>query len=232
MYQLYIGNKNYSSWSLRPWLLMKTLDIPFAEQLVPFADGASGASWDRFRAFSPTGKVPCLVDGDSTVWESLGIVEYLAERHPGVWPLDPQARAWARCASAEMHAGFNALRNSCTMNCGVRMQVDRSAPGLQQDIARLSELWNEGLARFGGPYLAGPEFTAVDAFFAPVAFRFQTYALQASDAAQAYPARLLALASMRAWERAALAEPWREPGHEAEAKAAGSWLADLRQAGQ
>ena len=116
MYQLYIANKNYSSWSLRPWVLMKTLDIPFAEQLVPFADGTSGASRDRFRAFSPTGKVPCMVDGATAVWESLGIVEYLAERHPGVWPLDPDARTWARCASAEMHAGFTALRSLCTMN--------------------------------------------------------------------------------------------------------------------
>lgn len=228
MYQLYIANKNYSAWSLRPWILMKTLGIAFTEQLMPYVIGISGTSWEHFRSFSPTGKVPCLVDGATTVWESLGIVEYLAERHPGVWPADPQARAWARCASAEMHAGFTALRTVCSMNCGVRVQVNQAAAGLQPDITRLSELWKEGLARFGGPYLAGQEFTAVDAFFAPVAFRFQTYGLQTNGAAQAYLARLLAHDGMRDWERAALAEPWREPGREADSKAAGTWLTDLR----
>src|SRR5690349_9794152 len=117
MYTLYIANKNYSSWSLRPWLLMRQLGIPFEERLVPFGHGAGG-----FRTFSPTGKVPCLVDGDTVVWDSLSIVEYLADRHPGVWPAEPKARAWARSAAAEMHSGFAALRERCTMNLGIRVR--------------------------------------------------------------------------------------------------------------
>jgi glutathione S-transferase len=229
MYELYIANKNYSSWSLRPWVLMRALGIPFGERLVPFTGGA-GANWDAFRAFSPTGKVPCLRDGDITVWDSLAIAEYLAERHPGVWPADPAARAWARCAAAEMHAGFPALRSVCTMNCGVRVRVEAPDAALRKDIARLGELWNEGLARFGGPFLAGPAFTAVDAFYAPVAFRIQSYGLSLDDASMAYAHRLLDLPAMREWYDAALAEVWRDPEHEDEACRAGVWLQDLRRA--
>ena len=120
MYDLFIGNKNYSSWSLRPWVLMRELNIPFRENLVPFG-GAQNP--DAFRGFSPTGKVPCLVDGSITVWDSLAITEYVGERHAGVWPAEAAARAWARCASAEMHSGFFALRNACTMNCGIRVTL-------------------------------------------------------------------------------------------------------------
>ncbi|MDO1528906.1 glutathione S-transferase family protein [Fulvimonas sp. R45] len=227
MYELHIANKNYSSWSLRPWVLMRALDIPFAETLVPFAGGA-GASWDAFRAFSPTGKVPCLRDGDVTVWDSLAIAEYLAERHPGAWPAAAAARAWARCAAAEMHSGFPALRSVCTMNCGVRVRVDAPDAALRKDIARLGELWNEGLARFGGPFLAGTAFTAVDAFYAPVAFRIQSYGLVLDEASMAYAQRLLDLPAMCEWYAAALAESWRDPEHEDEARRAGVWLEDLR----
>jgi glutathione S-transferase len=230
MYELYIANKNYSSWSLRPWLLMRELGLPFNEHLVPFTDGAAGSNWDTFRSFSPTGKVPALIHDGTSLWDSLGIVEYLAERHEGVWPSDPQARAWARCAAAEMHSGFGALRENCTMNCGIRVRLEQLSDALQRDIARLDELWNEGLQRFGGPFLAGANFSAVDAFFAPVAFRVQTYGLKLSPAAQAYVTRLLDLPAMQHWQTDALAESWREPGHEAEAKAAGTLLQDLRNA--
>ncbi len=229
MYQLYIGNKNYSSWSLRPWVLLSALEIPFDEQLIPFDDGNS---WEKFRAFSPTGLVPCLVDGDTTVWESLAITEYVAERTAGVWPEDPVARAWARSATAEMHAGFSALRNDCPMTVGLRVKMHTQSDALHRDLARLNELWAEGLERFGGPYLAGPDFTAVDAFFAPVAFRAQTYALPLAETSQAYLDRLLALPAMQAWTDAALAEPWREPSHEEEIAAIGEWLADHRVQGR
>ena len=120
MFDLYIGNKNYSSWSLRPWALMRELEVPFREIVVPF--GGAGNP-DAFRAFSPTGKVPCLVDGEITVWDSMAITEYVAERHAGVWPAERVARAWARSAAAEMHSGFQALRNVCGMNCGLRIRL-------------------------------------------------------------------------------------------------------------
>ena len=126
MYELYIGNKNYSSWSLRPWVLMSELGIVFAEHVVAFDPGTS---WTKFRAFSPSGKVPCLVDGSTVVWDSLGITEYLAERHAGVWPGEAAARAWARCAAAEMHSGFGALRNTCAMNCGLRVRLHEVTAG-------------------------------------------------------------------------------------------------------
>ncbi|HKE94710.1 MAG TPA: glutathione S-transferase family protein [Povalibacter sp.] len=225
MYELHIGNKNYSSWSLRPWVLMRELQIPFTEHLNPFE---AGSSFDAFRKFSPTGLVPCLVDGSTVVWDSLGITEYLAERHAGVWPQDRSARAWARCAAAEMHSGFGALRSRCSMNCGIRVRLDHYPPALETDIRRIAELWNEGLQRFSGPFLAGTSFSAVDAFFAPVAFRVQTYGLNLPDAAAAYAARLRDLPAMRSWYEAGLAETWREPSHEAEAQAAGTWIEDLR----
>src|SRR6478735_6066100 len=138
MLELYIGNKNYSSWSLRPWVLMRELNIPFREILVPFG-GAQNP--DVFRAFSPTGKVPCLVDGTTTVWDSLAITEYVAERHAHVWPADPVARAWARSAAAEMHSGFQALRNICGMNCGVRIRLHSVDVALARDLHRLEQLW-------------------------------------------------------------------------------------------
>jgi glutathione S-transferase len=225
MYQLYIGNRNYSSWSLRPWVLMRELGIAFTEHVVPFD---AGSSYAKYRAFSPTGRVPCLKDGDTVVWDSLGITEYLAEHHPAVWPRDAMARAWARCAAAEMHSGFQALRQRCPMNCGLRVRLNDMPPALQRDIDRINELWSEGLRRFGGPFLAGVAFTAVDAFFAPVASRVHTYGLTPGDTAVAYANRLLALTSMQDWRRAALVEPWRDEEHEVEALAAGTLLEDLR----
>lgn len=225
MYTLYIGNKNYSSWSLRPWVLLKALGIPFEERVEFFLEGSSR---EKFRVFSPNGLVPCLHDDKRIVWESLGIVEYLAERHEGVWPADTVARGWARCATSEMHAGFSALRNECPMNCGLRVELDSISAALQQDLDRLDELWNEGLSRFGGPYLAGESFTAVDAFFAPVAFRIQTFNLDVSDTALAYVERLLNLEAMQDWYKAGLKETWREPQHDREAYQAGRLISDLR----
>lgn len=226
MFTLHIANKNYSSWSLRPWVLMRTLNIPFTEQIHPLS---AGSSWNSYRTFSPNGRVPCLQDGEQTVWDSLAIVEYLAEVYPQVWPADKSARAWARSASAEMHSGFQTLRNTCGMSCGHRIQLKEISPALQKDIARINELWNEGLQKFGGAFLAGEKFTAVDAFFAPVAFRCQTYGLPLTGAAQDYLTRLLNLDSMKEWYASGLAETWREPDHEQEILAAGTLLADLRQ---
>ncbi|WP_404405081.1 glutathione S-transferase family protein [Pelagibacterium halotolerans] len=225
MYSLYIANKNYSSWSLRPWILMKVLGIPFEEKFVPFLEGSS---YEAFRKFSPTGLVPCLVDGGTTVWDSLAITEYLAEDHPTVWPSDKTERAWARCAAAEMHAGFSALRSVCTMNVGVRVTLNEISPALQKDVDRIDELWREGLERFGGPFLAGSAFTAVDAFFAPVAFRHLTYKLPLSAQADAYAHRLLDLPAMKAWYEAGIAETLRETEHEEEMLLVGTVTEDLR----
>lgn len=222
---LYIANKNYSSWSLRPWVLLSELGLPFEERLQVFGPGSN---WDVFRRFSPNGRVPCLVDGDTAVWDSLAITEYLAESHPAVWPSDRAARTWARCAAAEMHAGFATLREQCGMNCGIRVRLREVGPALRADVARIVELWNEGLARFGGPFLAGDAFGAVDAFFAPVTFRMQTYGLTLGDAATAYAQRLRELPGMRRWYAEALQESWRDPDHEERVKRFGTLLADLR----
>jgi glutathione S-transferase len=223
MYELIIANKNYSSWSLRPWALMTELGIAFRERLVQFPDHMAG-----FQAGSPSGKVPCLVDGDTIVWDSLAIAEYLAERHAGVWPSESRARAWARCAAAEMHSGFGTLRDRCSMNCGVRAKLREVPPALARDVARIDQLWSEGLAKHGGPFLAGAAFTAADAFFTPVAFRVQTYGLALSEPAAAYAKRLLALPSMQAWYAAGIAETWREPGHEDEVARNATILEDFR----
>nr|WP_290693904.1 glutathione S-transferase family protein [Halomonas sp. UBA3074] len=233
MFDLYIANKNYSSWSLRPWVLMKVLEIPFNEHLMPF-EGGFGASHDTFIHFSPSGLVPCLVDeavdDGLAVWDSLAIIEYLAEQHASVWPRDKAARAWARAATAEMHSGFGALRDECSMNCGVRVALNSLSAKLKADITRLDALWQQGLERFGGPFLAGEHFTAVDAFYAPVAFRIQTFNLPVSEQSQAYVERLLALPAMQAWYQAALEETWREPMHEDETLKNGTLSADYRHA--
>lgn len=224
--RLTIANRNYSSWSLRPWLLLQMLQLPFEEQLLPFQAAGAGLA---YAGRTPNGRVPCLQDGDVVVWDSLAIVEYIAEQAPQAWPSERAARAWARSACAEMHAGFGRIRDVCTMNCGLRVQVRDWGPALLAEWARIDTLWNEGLQRFGGPFLAGERFTAVDAFFAPVALRVQSYAPALSPAALAYASRLLALPPMQAWYAAALREPWRDEAHEAEARAAGDWLQDLRE---
>jgi glutathione S-transferase len=223
-FTLITANRNYSSWSLRPWVLMTALGIPFTDRIEPFT---KPANYDDFRAFSPTGQVPVLIDGDRTVWDSLGITLYLADRYPAVWPQDEAARAFAMCVVTEMHGGFSALRNQCTMNVGVRVKKPPFDAALTRDVARIRELFEQGLDRFGGPWLAGPDFTAVDAFFAPVAWRIRTYGLDAGQG-QAWVDHMIAHPAMQQWETEALAEVWREESHEAELGGSGEIVADYR----
>lgn len=223
-YTLITANRNYSSWSLRPWLLMKALAIPFEDRLEPFT---KPDNYEDFRGFSPTGQVPVLIDGEWTIPDSLGIALYLAERHAGIWPADEEARIFAQGAVAEMHGGFGHLRNDCTMNVGVRVSPKPMSEGLRRNVNRVREIFEAGLERFGGPWLAGRQFTAVDAFFAPVAFRIRTYGLDVGKG-QAWVDHVLAHPAMRDWEAQALAETWREEAHEAELAAAGTVTADYR----
>ena len=225
MYDLYIANKNYSSWSLRPWVLMREFGIAFREHLLPFGQEAG---WQSFRKISPSGKVPCLVDGDTVVWDSLAIAEYLAEEHHAVWPKQTGARAWARSAAAEMHSGFSELRSRCSMTCGQRVRLNEMPAALERDITRLGALWNDGLRRFGGPFLAGEAFTAADAFYAPVAFRVRTYGLTLDAPAAAYADRLLGIRAMREWYADALEETLRDLPHEEGVLQLGTVLEDLR----
>jgi glutathione S-transferase len=227
MYTLHIGNKNYSSWSLRPWVLMREKSIAFHEKLHVFGPKWAAKTSD---AKAPANKVPVLHDGGIVVWDSLAIGEYLAEKHAGLWPADREARAWARSLAAEMHSGFGALRNDCSMSCGHRIQLHQVSPALQKDIDRLGEAWSEGLQRFGGPFLGGSEFGIVDAFFCPVAFRVQTYGLQLPKPAADYARRLLALPSMREWYDAALKETFRDEAHEGDFAKVGKITQDLRAA--
>jgi len=202
-YTLYIGNKNYSSWSLRGWLAAKLSGAPFREVKIQLTSRYNPAN----RAFSPTALVPALHDGNVAVWDSLAIAEYLAERHPGMWPGDPAARAWARSIACEMHSGFAALRNDMAMCIRERLDVRPWSEALAANIARVEEIWSESRRRFGesGPYLMGA-FSLADVFYAPVAFRFQTYAVSPRGAAGEYLAALLAQSFVREWEAAAVAE--------------------------
>lgn len=225
-YTLITANRNYSSWSLRPWLLMKALGIAFKDRIEPFT---KPDNYDDFRQFSPTGQVPLLLDGERRVWDSLGITLYLADRHEGVWPADAEARAFAQAIVAEMHGGFGALRNDCTMNVGVRVQPKPMSQTLMRNVARVREIVEDGLDRFGGPWLAGAVFTAADAFYAPVAFRIRTYGLDVGRGGT-WVKRVIDHPAMQDWEAQALAETWREVSHEAELAAAGTIMADYRRA--
>ena len=204
MYTLYLGNKNYSTWSLRGWLAARLSGAPFTEVIVQLS-GTHNTDWLRF---SPTARVPALHDGAVVVWDSLAISEYLAERHPGMWPADPAARAWARSVCAEMHSGFGSLRNDMTMCIRERVDVRPWSGALQADIDRVSAIWNEGRRRFGagGDFLCGG-FSLADVFYAPVAFRFRTYGVAPQGDAVPYLAALLAHPFLREWEAAALADP-------------------------
>lgn len=211
---LTIANKLYSSWSLRPWLAMSVLGIPFDETVIPLYQADTKA---RILAVSPTGKVPCLTDGDVTVWESLAIIEYLAEKFPEkpVWPRAAKARAHARSAANEMHAGFQALRQACPMNLGKRFaRKDRGAE-VAANVARLSALWKEARTVFGGkgPFLYG-EFSATDAMFAPVVTRLDTYQIEVDAETRAYMDAVLSHPAFIAWRDAALQEPWHLPHYE------------------
>jgi glutathione S-transferase len=203
--RLLIANKNYSSWSLRPWLLLKQLGIPFEEERISFKDPSFKA---RVRAVSPAGLVPVLVDGDLVVWDSLAIIEYLAEKFPdrGVWPAAREARARARSVCAEMHSGFRALRSRLAMNCELQLPMPVLDLETRRDVARICDIWAD-CARFanGGPFLFGP-FSAADAFFAPIVRRFLTYEIGLPEAARRYVATIDALPSMKEWVAGALAE--------------------------
>jgi len=204
MLTLYVGNKNYSSWSLRGWFAAKLAGAPFREVVVELVGrGRNPAN----KGFSPSGFVPALHDGDTVVWDSLAIAEYLAERHPGMWPADPAARAWARSIAAEMHSSFQSLRDEMTMCVRERLDVRPWSPGLAADVARVEEIWTESRRRHGrgGAFLCGAPSIA-DAFYAPVAFRFRTYRVSPTGAAGDYLAALLAHPFMREWERDAVAE--------------------------
>jgi glutathione S-transferase len=213
MLKLFIGNKNYSSWSMRPWVLLKQAGIPFEEVMVRFdAFSADSQFKQRLGPLSPAGKVPVLVDGDLVVWDTLAIAEYLAEQYPQhrLWPEANAARARARSICAEMHSGFQALRGSCMMNIEASLPdigalAWRDKPALRADVARIVEMWSELLAEHGGPMLFGA-FSVADAYFAPVCMRLKTYALPVPAAISAYVERVGALPGVRAWTDGALAE--------------------------
>lgn len=207
---LHIGNKNYSSWSLRPWLALKWADIAFEENVIPLGGEGYGASKiPAVVAVSPTGRVPALrTESGLVVCESLAICEWAAERAPGLWPRDADARAEARAVSCEMHAGFAAMRRDLSMN--VRRRVAATPEwrsDVRADFARLFSLWGDLRARYGGPFLFG-ERSIADAMFAPVATRLRTYRVDAPDVARAYCETIFGDAAFREWERAAEAEPW------------------------
>ena len=210
--KLAIGNKNYSSWSMRPWLALRASDIPFVETLIPlYTDNP--ADKDQILSFSRAGKVPVLVDGDVTVWDSLAIIEYIAERYPEkkLWPDDVAARAHARSVCAEMHSGFVALRNECGMNLHRPIRPVVLSADAKANVARIEEIWRECRARYGakgpvkGPFLFG-RFGAADAMYAPVVHRFRTYAIDVAPDTKAYMETMLALPAFQEWTREGLAE--------------------------
>jgi glutathione S-transferase len=205
---LYIGNKNYSSWSLRPWLVLRWAGIAFEEVLIPLGgDGYGRSKIAAVRAVSPSGKVPALQVGDLVIHDSLAIAEWAAEQRPMLWPKDAKLRALARAATCEMHAGFGALRRDLSMNIRRRMAAAPAWPqDTQDDLDRLFELWQSALSGHCGPWLFG-ERSIADAFFAPVCTRLRTYGVAVSEPVGVYLAQVFADADMQAWEQAALAEP-------------------------
>jgi glutathione S-transferase len=213
MLKLYIGNKNYSSWSMRPWVLLKQSGIDFEEVMVRFDALDSESVFKKtIAAINPGGKVPVLDDDGLVVWDTLAIAEYLAEKFPAkkLWPADAAARARARSICAEMHSGFGALRSACGMNIEADLAeigavVWRDQPAVRADVARISNMWTELLAQHGGPMLFGA-FSIADAFFAPVCMRIKTYALPVLPAVTAYVDRVSALPAVKAWIDDALAE--------------------------
>jgi glutathione S-transferase len=211
--QLYIGNKNYSSWSMRPWVLMRTFGIAFDEVMVRFDHFNPDSSFKRRIAeVTPTGRVPVLVDDGLAIWDTLAIAEYLAERFAqhALWPRDRRQRARARSVCAEMHSGFSSLRSHCPQNIeaslpAVGERLLQEQPGVRSDLERVQDLWSDALQTSGGPFLFGA-FGIADAFFAPVAGRIRTYGLPVSDAARGYIARVFASPGVAAWVHDALAE--------------------------
>lgn len=205
MFDLYIGNKNYSSWSLRPWLLMKHFGIPFTEHMVSVA----GRDYNpALKPLAGNARVPCLHEDGFQVWDSLAIAETLAERHPQMWPADPGARARARSICAEMHSGFAKLRTAMPMNLKLKLKGKAATPEVQRDIDRVIEIWQDARTRFAtadGPWLFGT-FTIADAMFAPIVCRFDVYNVSLPPLAAAYRDTLLAHPAMQEWSAAAVQE--------------------------
>jgi glutathione S-transferase len=211
-FRLILGNKNYSSWSFRPWLAMKVAGIPFEETVLPiYIPGAR----EKILEFSPSGKVPLLVDGAVRVWESLAIIEYAAEKFPaaGLWPRESEVRAHARAVANEMHGGFLPLRRACPMNMRREPGAIELAPDVLASVARIDEIWTDCRARYGGPFLFGA-FGAADAMFAPVVSRLHTYAVAVGPIARAYMDAVMALPAWGEWQRAATQERWVLPEYE------------------
>ncbi|WP_422844153.1 glutathione S-transferase family protein [Acidovorax sp. M2(2025)] len=214
MLKLYIGNKNYSSWSMRPWVLLRQAGIAFEEVRVRFDSFDAGSEFKRaIGPVSPTGKVPALVDGGLVVWDTLAIAEYVAETHPDrhLWPQDTAARARARSVCAEMHSGFTALRSHCPMNIEANLAdtgalIWRDKAGVRADVQRLVDMWSALLQEHGGPLLFGKAFTVADAYFAPVCMRLHTYGLPVPPHIAAYVQRVRELPGVKAWIDEALAE--------------------------
>jgi len=205
--KLVIGNKNYSSWSMRPWLALRANNIAFEEVFIPLYTG--DADKRRILEVTPSGKVPALVDGDITVWDSLAIIEYLAERFPDarLWPEDRASRAHARSISAEMHSGFMALRNECGMNLHRPVGAVPLSDDARANVVRVQQIWSECRVRYGksGPFLFGA-FTGADAMFAPVVHRFRTYAIEVTPVATDYMNAMMSQPAFQEWTRAGLAE--------------------------
>lgn len=205
---LIIGNKNYSSWSFRPWIAMKVARIAFEEKVVPLYEPGSR---EQILQYSPAGKVPVLVDGDQRIWESLAILEYLAEKFPKqkLWPDDPHVRAHARIVATEMHAGFQPLRKSCPMNLWLPVKSRPQSEEVMANVRRIEFLWADCRARFGqgGPFLFG-FFGAADAMYAPVVARLHSYGLKVSEEARNYMDAVMALPAWAEWRTAALKESW------------------------
>jgi glutathione S-transferase len=209
---LIIGNKNYSSWSFRPWIAMKVAAIPFEERVISLSDP------DFKRAIasvSKNGRVPAIDDDGVHVWESLAVLEYLAEKfpHAKLWPADVQARAHARAIAAEMHAGFGALRSECPMNFWRPVKRRDLSAAARADATHIDAMWSECLVRYGGPFLFGA-FGAADAMYAPVVSRFYTYAVEVGERSRAYMEAIMALPAWAEWKEAALKEPWVLPDDE------------------
>ena len=216
--QLVIGNKNASSWSLRPWIAMRVLGIPFEEVRIALRQPDTAAQIARY---SPSGKVPCLIDGDMIVWETIAILEYLADKFPGtaVWPADMKARAHARAVSAEMHASFQPLRQQCGMSIAQIYAAKDRSPDVLANAKRIMAIWNEARQKYGqagdGPFLYGA-FSAADAMFAPVVSRFVSYSLDADPVSRAYIDAIRAVPAYVEWRCAAADEPWTKPENEGE----------------
>lgn len=204
MMRLYIGNKKYSSWSFRPWIAMQATGIEFEEILIPFNSDAVNP---KYKEFSPTSKVPALIDGDISIWESMAILEYLAETYPekGLWPKDKKARAHARAISNEMNSGMFGIRGKCPMNMAREISAIKVSDGVKKDVSRIEAIWDECLSAYGGPFLFG-EFTIADAMFAPVVNRIEKYELSSHKAIIAYSKTMKALPAYQAWEEAGIAE--------------------------